>query len=123
MSARDIIEVLEHETRLVVSVVFATLFMALPVSAQSPLSLSEAIARARARNPDVGSAAAAEREAAERVMQVRGGYFPRVDVAESWQRGNDPVFVFSSRLAARQFTAADFTLDALNHVRRQDANQ
>ena len=73
-----------------------TLLVALPASAQSPLSLSEAIARAKARNPDAGSAAAAEREAAERVTQARGGYFPKVDVAESWQRGNNPVFVFSS---------------------------
>ena len=89
--------------------------MALPASAQSPLSLSEAIARAKAHNPDAGSAAAAEREAAERVTQARGAYFPKVDVAESWQRGNNPVFVFSSRLAQRQFTEADFALDALNH--------
>ena len=99
---------------LVVSLLFVT-FTASPASAQSPLSLSEAIARAKARNPDVGAAAAAEREAAERVTQARGGYFPKVDVAESWQRGNNPVFVFSTLLAQRQFTAADFALDALNH--------
>jgi len=83
--------------------------------AQPSLSLSDAIGRARTRNPDVGTAAATEREAAERVTQARGGYFPRVDVAESWQRGNHPVFVFSSLLAQRQFTGADFALDALNH--------
>jgi len=100
---------------IVVPLVLVTLLVALPASAQSPLSLSEAIARAKAHNPDAGSAAAAEREAAERVTQVRGGYFPRVDVAESWQRGNQPVFVFSSLLAQRQFAAADFALDALNH--------
>ena len=115
MSARDIIEALKRETHLVVPVLFVTLFVALPASAQSPLSLSEAIARAKAHNPDAGAAAAAEREAAERVTQVRGGYLPKVDFAESWQRGNNPVFVFSSRLAQRQFTAADFALDALNH--------
>jgi outer membrane protein TolC len=85
------------------------------VTAQSPLSLSEAIARAKAHNPDVGSAAAAEREAAERVTQARSGYLPRVDVVESWQRGNNPVFVFSSRLAQREFTTADFAVGALNH--------
>jgi outer membrane protein TolC len=100
---------------LVLQVVLATLFVGLPASAQSPLSLSEAIARAKARNPDAGSAAAAEREAAARVTQVRGGYYPKVDLAESWQRGNHPVFVFSSLLAQRQFTAAHFALDALNH--------
>ena len=96
----------------------ATLCVALPASAQSPLSLSEAIARAHARNPDAIAAAAAEREAAERVTQVRGGYLPRVDVVESWQRGNHPAFVFSSLLAQRGFTMADFSLDALNHPGR-----
>jgi len=115
MSARDIIEALKRETHLVVPVLFATLFVALPASAQSPLSLSEAIARAKAHNPDAGAAAAAEREAAERVTQVRSGYLPKVDFAESWQRGNNPVFVFSSRLAQRQFSEADLALDALNH--------
>jgi outer membrane protein len=104
-----------RESHLVVSLLFATLLAAVPVSAQSPLSLPEAIARAKAHNPDAAAAAAAEREAAERVTQLRGGYFPRVDVAESWQRGNQPVFVFSSLLAHRQFTTADFALDALNH--------
>ena len=93
----------------------ASFVTAHPAFAQPPLSLSDAIARAKARNPDAGSAAASEREAAERVTQVRGGHFPKVDVAESWQRGNQPVFVFSSLLAQRQFTMAGFALDALNH--------
>lgn len=86
-----------------------------PAAAQAPLTLPAAMARARAQNPDAGSAAAAERAAAERVTQARAGYLPRVDVLESWQRGNQPVFVFSSLLAQRQFTSADFALDALNH--------
>jgi outer membrane protein TolC len=120
MSDRDIIEALRREAHLAVPLLVATLFVALPASAQSPLSLSEAIARAKARNPDAGSAAAAEREAAERVAQVRGGYLPKVDVAESWQRGNHPAFVFSSLLAQRRFTVADFALDALNHPAATD---
>src|SRR6185369_9872325 len=82
---------------------------------QTPLTVTAAIARARAHNPDAGASAAAEREAAERLTQARAGYLPRVDVAESWQRSNQPVFVFSSLLAQRQFTAADFALNALNH--------
>lgn len=98
----------------------AILFVALPASAESPLSLPEAIARARARHPDAGAAAVAEREAAERITQARSGYFPKVDVAESWQRGNHPVFVFSSLLAERQLTAADLALDAINHPAATD---
>jgi outer membrane protein TolC len=95
--------------------VVAALGLAAPAAAQTPLTLTEAITRARAQNPDAGSAAASEREAAQRVTQARAGYLPKVDVAESWQRGNQPVFVFSSLLAQRQFTAADFALGALNH--------
>src|SRR5262245_66621445 len=120
MSEIGIIEVRGREAYLVVPLLVVAVLMTLPASAQSPLSLSEAIARAKAHNPDVGAAAAAEREAAERVTQARGGYFPKVDVEESWQRGNNPVFVFSSLLAQRQFTAAGFALDALNHPSATD---
>ena len=96
--------------------VFLVLFgLATPAAAQTPLTLADAIARARARNPDAGSSAAAEREAAERVAQARAGYWPRVDVAESWQRGNQPVFVFGSLLSQGRFEAQNFALAALNH--------
>ena len=100
--------------RLATLILLAALGVAPPAAAQSRLTLPEAIARARLQNLDVRSAAAAEREAAERVTQARAGYFPKVDVTESWQRGNQPVFVFGSLLAQCRFTAADFALDALN---------
>ena len=54
----------------------AALGLAAPAVAQTPLTLTEAIARARAQNPDAGSTAAAEREAAERIKQARAGYLP-----------------------------------------------
>jgi len=93
----------------------AALGLAVPAAAQAPLTLAEAVARAREQHPDAASTAAAEREAAQRVTQARAGYWPSVDVAESWQRGNQPVFVFGSLLAQGRFTAADFALGALNH--------
>jgi len=114
MSERTIIEMSEREAYLIVPLLFVAVLMTLPASAQS-LSLSEAIERAKAGNPDVPAAAAAEREAAERVTEARGGHLPKVDVSESWQRGNNPAFVFGSLLAQRRFTASDFALDALNH--------
>jgi adhesin transport system outer membrane protein len=103
-----------------VPLLLASLWVASPVAAQTPLSLSEAIARAKAHNPDIGAAVVAEQEAAERVTQARGGYFPKVDVEESWSRGNNSTFVFSSQLAQRQVTAADLALDALNHPAATD---
>lgn len=93
----------------------AALGLATPVAAQTPLTLTEAIARSRTHNPVAGSSAVAEREAAQRVTQARASYWPKIDVTESWQRGNQPVFVFGSLLNQRQFTAADFALAALNH--------
>jgi outer membrane protein len=82
--------------------------------AQASLTLPEAIARAQAANPDARAAEVAERQAAARLTQARAGYLPSVDLTESWQRGNQPVFVFSSLLAQRQFAASNFAIDALN---------
>jgi outer membrane protein TolC len=86
-----------------------------PAEAQTRLSLAEAIARAQSRNLDARSVESAERQAAHRVTQARAGYLPSLDVSETWQRGNQPVFVFSSLLAQRQFAASNFAIDALNH--------
>lgn len=85
-----------------------------PARAQTRLTLADAMARARAESPAARAAASAAREAAWRVPQVRAGYLPRVDLLETWQRGNHPVFVFSSRLAQRRFGLANFAVDALN---------
>lgn len=86
-----------------------------PAGAQAPLSLPDAISRAQTRNADARAAEAAERQAEARLTQARAGYLPSVDVTESWQRGNQPVFVFSSLLSQRQFQASNFAIDALNH--------
>ncbi len=82
--------------------------------AQERLSLADAIARAPAGNADARVAAAAERETRARLTRARSGLWPSLDLTESWQRGNQPVFVFGSLLAQRAFGAADFALDALN---------
>lgn len=95
--------------------VLVALAMAVPAAGQTSLTLAEAIARARDQNLQMEASRIAQREAAQQVVQARAGYFPKIDATEGWQRGNQPVFVFSSLLAQRQFTAADFALDALNH--------
>lgn len=86
----------------------------MPAWAQPRLTLTEAVTRAQTRNADARLAELAERQAALRLMQARAGYLPSVDVTETWQRGNQPVFVFSSLLAQRQFAASNFAIDALN---------
>ncbi len=86
-----------------------------PVAAQERLTLDAAVHRALAHNPAVRAADAGVGEAAARTTQARSGYLPRLSLVETAQRGNQPVFAFSSLLAARQFTASDFRLDALNN--------
>ncbi len=88
---------------------------ALPSFAQERLTLADAVSRAGAQNPAIRAARAAAGEAGQRVTQARAGYLPHVELVESAQRGNQPVFAFSSLLAARRFTEADFALGALNH--------
>ena len=83
--------------------------------AQDVLSLSAAIETVLAANPEASGARAAVLEAEQRTTQARSGYFPRIDFTQSWQRGNQPVFVFSSLLAQRQFAQADFAVQQLNH--------
>lgn len=85
-----------------------------PAAAQTRLTLAGAMARARAESPAALAAASAAREAAWRVPQARAGYLPRIDLLEAWQRGNHPVFVFSSLLAQRRFGPASLAIDVLN---------
>ncbi len=83
--------------------------------AQDRLSLTEAVRSALAYNRSLQAGAAGVREADSRVVQARSAYFPRVTFTESWQRGNQPVFVFSSLLSSRKFAAANFAIDSLNN--------
>jgi outer membrane protein TolC len=85
-----------------------------PATSQDVLTLDEAMARARTATPGARAVDAAVREADERVRQARAGYLPRIDVSGGVQRGNGPVFVFSSLLAQRRFTAANFAIEELN---------
>jgi outer membrane protein TolC len=84
------------------------------VRAQERLPLPQAIAAVLTANPDVVAASAATQEAAQQAPQARAGFLPRLDFTQSWQRGNQPVFVFGSLLAQRQFAEADFALRQLN---------
>jgi outer membrane protein TolC len=88
---------------------------AVPAVAQEVLTLEGAVRDALAQNASLRAAHAAAAEASEHVGEAQAGWLPRLSFTETWQRGDQPVFVFSSLLASRQFTAANFAIDALNH--------
>jgi outer membrane protein TolC len=88
---------------------------AVPAAAQERLTLADAVARTVERHPALKAAREGERMAAAGLDQARAAWFPRVDYTESWQRSDQPVFVFGSLLAQSRFGAANFALEALNN--------
>jgi outer membrane protein TolC len=86
-----------------------------PAAAQTPLTLEEAMKRAQGETGDARALASTIDEAEARVQRAQSGFWPRVDLTETVQRGNDPVFAFSSLLSQRRFTAANFAIPSLNH--------
>jgi outer membrane protein len=83
--------------------------------AQDALTLRGAIGDVLTRNASLRAAAGSVEEADARARQAKSAFFPRVSVTESWQRSDQPVFVFSALLSSRKFTAANFAIDSLNN--------
>jgi outer membrane protein TolC len=84
------------------------------IRAQEPLTLKKAIQLALKQNPDAYAARATSEEARAGASLARTQYLPQVSFVEDISRGNDPVYVFGTRLRQQRFTQADFALDALN---------
>lgn len=104
-------------TRLPAALVGLALWLLATTSAaaQDTLTLDAAVQAATAQNASLRAARARQTEADAAITAEGSGRFPRLSITESWQRGDQPVFVFSSLLAARRFTSANFAIDALNH--------
>jgi outer membrane protein TolC len=79
-----------------------------------PLTLRDAVNIGLEKNP-VRKAAVADTLAASADTQTaRSFLLPHVTFSETATRGNDPVYVFGSRLRQQRFTEADFALNRLN---------
>jgi outer membrane protein len=86
-----------------------------PAASQTALTLDTAMKRAQGETVDARALASTIDEAEARVRRARSGLWPRVDLTETVQRGNNPVYAFSSLLSQRRFTAAHFAIPSLNH--------
>jgi outer membrane protein TolC len=78
------------------------------------LTLQQAVAIALEKNPLRKAALADRRVAAAGVGEARSALLPRIGFSETATVGNDPVYVFGSRLRQQRFTTNDFALDRLN---------
>ena len=85
-----------------------------PVWAQNPLSLKDAVGVAIDHNKSIEGSIAALKTAEARISEARGGNLPKVNYSESWTRSDNPVFVFSSLLTQHQFGERNFQIGPLN---------
>jgi outer membrane protein len=109
---------LKVPARLVVAATFALWILpaapAQQAAESSPLTLRQAVEIALAKNPLRAAAVADTKEASAGVREARSVFMPRLTFSETATRGNDPVYVFGSKLRQQRFTAADFFLNKLN---------
>jgi outer membrane protein len=80
----------------------------------SSLTLQQAVNIALEKNPLRKAAIADTKVASADVRAVRSFLMPHLSFSETATRGDDPVYVFGSKLRQQRFTQADFTLNKLN---------
>ncbi|MBF0498007.1 MAG: TolC family protein, partial [Deltaproteobacteria bacterium] len=79
------------------------------------LTLDDAIKLALLQSPLIKSGQAAMAKAEAAGVQAKSGFFPRVDLSESFQRTNNPMWTFGTKLNQESIKSADFEPDRLNH--------
>jgi outer membrane protein TolC len=87
---------------------------ALAQNSPAPLTLHDAANIALEKNPVRKAALADTKAAAAGVREAQSLLLPRIAFSEQATRGNDPVYVFGSKLRQQRFTTDDFALNQLN---------
>jgi outer membrane protein len=87
---------------------------ALAQSSAAPLTLQDAANIAIEKNPLRKAALADTKAASAEVGEAQSFLMPHVMFSEQATRGNDPVYVFGSKLRQQRFTTNDFALNMLN---------
>ncbi len=87
---------------------------AIPVAAQEPLSLRDAVRAALQKHPSAEAAKSDTRAAEARAAQARAGRLPRAGYTETFQSSNNPVFAFGTLLTQRRFAEKNFAIGSLN---------
>ena len=90
------------------------LLFAQQVQQPSPLTLQQAVSISLEKNPERKAAMADTKAASADVKEARSFLLPHATLSETATIGNDPVYVFGSKLRQQRFTTADFALNVLN---------
>lgn len=79
------------------------------------LTLPLAVEIALKTNPLIRATASGREGAQAQVAEARAGWFPTIQLSETFINGNNPVFVFGSLLEQARFTEGNFALGPLNN--------
>ncbi len=82
--------------------------------AEEPLTLRQAIDLALGQSPEASIARADSLATKSALDLARTQLLPQLTFTEDISRGDDPVYVFGTRLRQRQFTQANFAINSLN---------
>ena len=83
-------------------------------AAKNPLTLERAVAIALEKNPETKAALADTKAASADIQLARSAFLPHVTFVETVTSGNDPVYVFGTKLRQQRFSTGDFALNSLN---------
>ncbi len=83
-------------------------------AANQSITLEQAVHMALQQNPAFQTSTDEADAARARLKQVQSAWFPRFDFHQDFTRGNNPVYVFGTKLTQRQFSNPDFLLNNLN---------
>lgn len=103
-----------HQVGIALGLGVAVVTMAFAQNSAPPLTLRDAANIALEKNPLRKAALADTKAAATGVREARSFLVPHVTFSEQATRGNDPVYVFGSKLRQQRFTIDDFSLNKLN---------
>jgi outer membrane protein TolC len=81
---------------------------------ESTLTLRQAIDQALGQNPQAQIAHADVQAASAAISLARTGLLPNLNFVEDLSRGNDPVYVFGTKLRQQRFAQSDFSIGSLN---------
>ena len=82
--------------------------------ANRSITLEQAVDMALQQNPAFKSNKDDADAARAKLKETQAAWYPRFDFNQDFTRGNNPVYVFGTKLTQRQFTTADFALNKLN---------
>ena len=83
-------------------------------SVDRSITLQQAVQMALQQNPVFQTSKDDADAARARLKETQSAWYPRLDFKQDFTRGNNPVYVFGTKLTQRQFSASDFALNHLN---------